>query len=216
MVSIEEGLIKDKIKSYIYQDCETLGMNAECKEKGNKSLPKNYIEVNDVKILIEVQDNKCYICKEPFKEYNAGCKNQLTLDRINSKNPHLKGNILLACWYCNCYGYNRQRECKYKCCNKSTSLRMKKDVPNEEILGLIDEYNKKTNGSFNPNDTWKDYEDDGRIIEVDDEGFTHTSFVNERASQNYFKMKFEFELYQHNNHICSKDCCYCLEEILRK
>ena len=78
MVSIEEGLIKDKIKSYIYQDCETLGMNAECKEKGNKSLPKNYIEVNDVKILIEVQDNKCYICKEPFKEYNAGCKNQLT------------------------------------------------------------------------------------------------------------------------------------------
>ena len=65
MVSIEEGLIKDKIKSYIYQDCETLGMNAECKEKGNKSLPKNYIEVNDVKILIEVQDNKCYICKEP-------------------------------------------------------------------------------------------------------------------------------------------------------
>ena len=53
MVSIEEGLIKEKIKSYIYQDCENLGMNTECKEKGNKSLPTNYIDVNDVKILID-------------------------------------------------------------------------------------------------------------------------------------------------------------------
>ena len=72
------------------------------------------------------------------------------------------------------------------------------------------------NGCFSPNDTWKDYEGDGKIIYVDDEGFTHTTFVNERASQNYFKMKFEFELYEHNNHKCPKECCYCLEEILRK
>jgi len=93
---------------------------------------------------------------------------------------------------------------------------MKKDVPNEEILALIDEYNKKINGSFSPTDEWKDYENDGVTIEITEEGYTKRTFANERASQNYFKMKFDFELYEHTNNKCPKDCCHCLEEILRK
>lgn len=123
---MEAKRIGIKIKAYIYQDCETLGMNEECKKGQN--LPINYIDINDVEALLKIQENKCYICKENvLVNYISGCKNQFTLDRINSKNPHLKGNILIACWYCNCRDFNRQVNCKNKCCiDKSVTLRKKK------------------------------------------------------------------------------------------
>ena len=105
---METKRIEIKINSYVYQDCDTLGMNEECKK--GKNLPINYIDINDVEVLLRIQNNKCYICKEQvLVNYTSGCKNQFTLDRINGKNPHLKGNILIACWYCNCRNYNGKK-----------------------------------------------------------------------------------------------------------
>ena len=104
--------IESKIKRYIIQDCDSpLKMNETCRRGEN--IPTNYVDINDVVALLKIQENKCYICKDPvIINYNAGCKNQFTLDRINSKNPHLKGNVLIACWFCNCRDFNQQMKCK--------------------------------------------------------------------------------------------------------
>lgn len=149
--------IETKIKTYISQDCITLGMNEKCKK--GEYLPINYIGINDVEILLQIQKNKCYICNEDvLVNYSSYCKSQYTLDRINGKNPHLKGNCLIACWYCNCRDFNRQLTCKNKCCpDKSVTLRKKKDVPKSEIDLLISEYNKSINGNYSPFDDYIDY-----------------------------------------------------------
>jgi hypothetical protein len=184
---METKRIGIKIKSYVYQDCETLGMNEECKKGEN--LPINYIDINDVEVLLKIQENKCYICKEQvLVNYTSGCKNQFTLDRINSKNPHLKGNILIACWYCNCIDYNRQINCKNNCCiNKSVILRKKNDVPNSEIDMLIYEYNKVVNGNYSPFDDYKDYCDYIKSeIYHEETGGIERSFSSNKACRDYF------------------------------
>ena len=185
---METKRIGIKIKSYVYQDCETLGMNEECKKGEN--LPINYIDINDVDVLLKIQENKCYICKENvLVNYIPGCKNQFTLDRINSKNPHLKGNILIACWYCNCFDFNRQLNCKNNCCNnKLVTLRRKKDVSKSEIEMLICEYNKAVNGNYSPFDDYKDY---NNFIKSETQSETYTDctevlWTSNKAFRDYF------------------------------
>jgi hypothetical protein len=184
---MEAKKIGIKIKSYIYQDCETIGMNEEC--KNGKNLPINYIDINDVVSLLKIQENKCYICKENvLVNYIPGCKNQFTLDRINSKNPHLKGNILIACWYCNCFDFNQQVNCKNKCCNdKLVTLRKKKDVSKSEIDILICEYNKAVNGNYSPFDDYKDYNQliKSEIQSVTDNDCTEVLWTSNKAFRDY-------------------------------
>jgi hypothetical protein len=183
---METKRIEIKINSYVYQDCDTLGMNEECKK--GKNLPINYIDINDVEVLLRIQNNKCYICKEQvLVNYTSGCKNQFTLDRINGKNPHLKGNVLIACWYCNCRNYNGKINCKNNCCINKSVIRTKKAVPNSEIDMLIYEYNKIVNGNYSPFDDYTDYCDyfKTQIYDEDSGGFL-SSFSSKKAGHDYF------------------------------
>ena len=177
-----------KIKVYIDQDCKTLGMNEACKKGEN--LPINYIDIHDVEALLKIQENKCYICKETvLVNYISGCKNQFTLDRINSKNPHLKGNILISCWYCNCRDFNRQVNCKNKCCiDKSVTLRKKKDVPNSEIDLLIGEYNKALIGKYSPFDDYRDYDYIWTKTYDEESGGYKRIMSSKKAARDYFDL----------------------------
>ena len=135
--------IEKKLKSYIKQDKNNVDIHPHHKLDYDV-LPSNYIDVNDVEILLKIQDGKCYICKENvIINYKPGCKNQFSLDRINGRKPHFKGNVLIACWYCNCRGYNCQPNCKYNCCrDKSPDLRAKFEVKDKEVNQIIEEYNR--------------------------------------------------------------------------
>jgi hypothetical protein len=177
--------IEIKIKEYISQDCDSLGMNKECKK--GKNLPTNYIDTNDVEALLKIQQNKCYICKETvLVDYIPGCKNQFTLARINNKNPHLKGNILISCWYCNCFHYNKQVNCKNNCCNnKLCTLRKKEDVSNSEIDMLIYDYNKFVNGNYSPFDDYIDYDYLASEKYDEETGGTIKSFPSTKACRDY-------------------------------
>ena len=151
---------KMKKKIYSYAGDDQKGGRAEFIKRGrSSSIPPNYIDIKDIKILLEIQNHKCYICHDPLKlDWKPRCNYHITLDRINEKNCHLKGNILLACYYCNCR-CRKGRRCNEKCCkDKSDDIRKKKDVPENEILELLAIYNEKVGGNYGPNDSFKDYE----------------------------------------------------------
>ena len=58
--------IESEIKSYIIQDCDSpLKMNETCRR--GKNIPTNYVDINDVLVLLKIQENKCYICKQDVK-----------------------------------------------------------------------------------------------------------------------------------------------------
>lgn len=188
----EVKIIINKIKKYIIQDCDSpLKMNETCKKGEN--IPINYVDINDVVALLKVQENKCYICKQSIKvNYKAWCKNQITLDRINSKNPHLKGNVLISCWFCNCRDFNKQLKCKNECCNnKSNSLRTKKEISSIEIKELISKYNKEVDGNYSPDDDFIDYKNICEEKYHEDSGGNELSFPSHKASLDFFNIKQE-------------------------
>jgi hypothetical protein len=175
----EAKIIKKKIISYIQQDKNTLSMckdtvintDNELENINTDRLPSNYIDINDVRILLDIQKYKCYICNEKVKtDYKPGCKYQFTLDRINSDNPHLKGNCLIACWYCNCIDYNCKPNCKEKCCpDKSKDLKRKEDVSDKNINKIIKKYNELVDGDYSSYDDWCDVDPNNIELEFDEE-----------------------------------------------
>ena len=157
-------------------------------------LPNNYIDINDVIELYRIQDGKCYICNENMLfEYKPYCKNQFTLDRINNENLHLKGNVLIACYYCNCnratWGGKLSRTCKHKCCkSKSNDI---KCTPSKDIINkFLSQYNKNTDGDYSPNDNWIDYITQYTCSTTED-GIKY-SFYTKQASNHWFK-NYDFQ-----------------------
>jgi hypothetical protein len=73
------------------------------------------------------------------------CLYQFTLDRINEKLPHNKNNVLLCCYYCNCFSYTGIDDdiCKYKMCKngchtiKRNIIRTRKNIDYKEINKLL-------------------------------------------------------------------------------
>jgi len=190
-------VIQNKIDSYILQDSKdsSFGLN-------KKYLPKNYIDITDIKILLDIQKNKCYMCDINVKlKYESGCKNQFTCDRINGKNPHLKGNILIACWYCNCIGYNKQTKCKNNCCLERNETYDKNNIDiQNKIKFLLNEYNKKLNTNYTPNDDWIDYgnDSDGCINFYEeyydsDKEYIIKKFTSKKAATDYYKIENQFK-----------------------
>lgn len=96
--NIKQNIIK-KILGYISQD----------KKKGF-NIPSNYIKTEDVFELLKRQENRCYVCKNNvlLSQYHNHCLYQFTLDRINDKIPHIKDNVLISCYYCNCFGWENK------------------------------------------------------------------------------------------------------------
>lgn len=63
-------IIKRKVNGYYQQDKKIFFTKDSIR-------PKNYIDVDDVILLLKLQENKCYICNEKvLLTYEKGCKNQ--------------------------------------------------------------------------------------------------------------------------------------------
>ena len=135
-----EQMITNKIRNHRYADKKSGRINYE---------HKDYVCVQDVINLAKKQDNKCYICcdKLLLNEYSKNCLYQFSIDRVNNKLPHTRTNILLSCYYCNCFSgiINSEGEYEHKICPKSsnchiikrTSLRKRNDVSMQEISKLL-------------------------------------------------------------------------------
>ena len=194
---MNDNIIKTKINSYIIQDSKdsSFGLNKEY-------LPKNYIDITDIKILLDIQKNRCYICNNNVKiNYESGCKNQFTCDRINGENQHLKGNILIACWYCNCIDYNKKTKCLNNCCPERDGIYNKNNIDiQKKIKLLLNKYNKKLNTNYTPNDDWIDYEiDNDGCINFYEEYYDSDNeciikkFTSKKASIDYYKIENQFK-----------------------
>lgn len=133
----EDDIILHKINKYKNQD----------KKSYRKITDEEYVSVNDVKKLLFKQENKCYVCGDNVitAEWQSNCLYQFTLDRIDNKLPHNKNNVLICCYYCNCYGCNNDNTdiCLYKLCEnkchtiKRNITRKRCYVPKEEITKLL-------------------------------------------------------------------------------
>jgi hypothetical protein len=131
-----DAIISHKIDGYKRQD--TLR---------GRSITEDYVTVEDVKHLLLKQDNKCYVCCDTVitQEWQQNCLYHFTLDRINNAMPHNRNNVLICCFYCNCYSHidDGTDLCLYKLCSKKCHqikrhiTRTRNDVPKEEIEKML-------------------------------------------------------------------------------
>lgn len=132
----EDEIILHKINSYKSQD-----------EAKGRNITSDYVTINDVKKLLFKQENKCYVCGDNVitEEWTPDCLYHFTLDRIDNKLPHNKNNVLICCYYCNCFGWQNDNTdiCLYKLCKnkchfiKRNITRKRHNVPKTEIQKLL-------------------------------------------------------------------------------
>lgn len=63
-----------------------------------------YITPERLQFLRKLQQNKCVYCRTVMQTDNRRYPNGLTVERVNNKVAHLKDNVLLCCFRCNCVG----------------------------------------------------------------------------------------------------------------
>jgi hypothetical protein len=130
---IEDDIIKAKIKSYKEQD----------KKKSN-IFDDDYISVDDVKELLEIQEGKCYICCDKVinKYWEKGCLYQFTLDRIDNNKNHTRDNCLISCYFCNCYSgsladkFGANENTRHKICKNGCHIEERNDIRNREHVSI--------------------------------------------------------------------------------
>ncbi len=126
-----------KIAAYKNQD----------KKKNRNFNNEEYCNIDTIIKLIEKQDSKCYVCGDNviFDDAKANCLYQFTLDRPDETLPHNKNNVLLCCYYCNCFGFTGYDNylCKHKMCKEGchktrrTITRTKNNINSTEINKLL-------------------------------------------------------------------------------
>ena len=92
----------------------TFATNIDKKIKAHKEFDtlkkyENNIDVKGIQKLFVKQNGECVKCGCSMKTcgYAKGDKEQFSIDRIDSKQGHIKGNIQLMCWGCNRAKKNR-------------------------------------------------------------------------------------------------------------
>ena len=70
-------------------------------KKNNKYDIVNFIDKCFVKNLIEDCNDKCYYCQCDL-QYMVRQQNLATIERINNNIGHIKSNVVIACFHCNC------------------------------------------------------------------------------------------------------------------
>jgi len=139
-----DDLISKKIRSYMEQDNRK-------KNNPKFAITDNYVTVDDVKKLLYIQEEKCYVCGDIVSvsscnemssdKHTSKCMYQFTLDRIDNKLPHNRDNVLICCQYCNCFGESDRtmafptQKCvsnseKCKCFHGGTDICKFKEVDN--------------------------------------------------------------------------------------
>jgi hypothetical protein len=92
----------------------TFATNIDKKIKAHKEFDtlkkyENNIDVKGIQKLFVKQNGECVKCGCSMKTcgYAKGDKEQFSIDRIDSKQGHIKGNVQLMCWGCNRAKKNR-------------------------------------------------------------------------------------------------------------
>jgi molybdopterin-guanine dinucleotide biosynthesis protein len=72
------------------------------------------LTVKDVKTMIKEQDGKCTKCKIDLllENYSAKASAQFSVDRLDNKRGHVKGNVVVNCHGCNQLNNNQERRKK--------------------------------------------------------------------------------------------------------
>lgn len=64
----------------------------------------DFITPSRLVFLRSLQRDECVYCKTKMQTGHRRKPNGLTIERINNKLPHIKHNIVLCCFHCNCVG----------------------------------------------------------------------------------------------------------------
>ncbi|KAA6402265.1 MAG: hypothetical protein EZS28_002211 [Streblomastix strix] len=92
--------------SQSYQNYKVVGYNIQDKQKHRKT--NNNVTINDYEYYKDLFDtSNCVICGDKF-----AMDNKPTLDRIDSKLPHIKSNCQPCCIYCNRYKSDKDEKVK--------------------------------------------------------------------------------------------------------
>ena len=74
------------------------------KNKNRTYKPRDYITHQRLRFLRTLLKNKCVYCQTEMQTENRRLPNGLSVERINRKLPHVKSNVFLCCFRCNCVG----------------------------------------------------------------------------------------------------------------
>jgi hypothetical protein len=115
--SIDISHIKSKILLHKLFDKNRFGIEGD-------------IQTEDVIELLFKQDFKCYICNQDviINNISTRCFYQYSVDRIYEDLPHNRDNVLISCFFCNCYtrmdeiGFSRNKVCKGECHNNDNYI----------------------------------------------------------------------------------------------
>ena len=65
---------------------------------------KDYITHTRLEFLQKLIGNKCVYCQTEMQCINRRKPDGITIERINRRFPHVKNNVTLCCFHCNCVG----------------------------------------------------------------------------------------------------------------
>ena len=112
----------------IKQRNQRLIENIQKKISSHKNFDKKRFKIygnityDDVLLLLTKQNNKCYVCNDNLEliNYDSNCQYQFSIDILNNEKPHDKDNVLISCYFCNCYNRSivdtkKCKSCKINC-----------------------------------------------------------------------------------------------------
>jgi hypothetical protein len=104
---------------------------------------KGNIEVDDVLLLLNKQNNKCYVCNDNLEtnNYEKFCCYQFSIDRIDNSKPHNKDNVLISCYFCNCRDFPLFDQ-PFKIC-KSGCHKIKRDDIKQTRTTILNDIKQK-------------------------------------------------------------------------
>jgi hypothetical protein len=89
-----------------------------CKQRERNNFKyEGNIEVKDIKDLLWLQNNQCYVCHDILVKdnYMPNCCYQFEITKINEHKPYDRNNVLISCLYC-WKRYHPNFNGKYKVC----------------------------------------------------------------------------------------------------
>jgi hypothetical protein len=87
---------------------QLIGRSKASDERKGIHIAEDYVDKEHLIYQREDQDNKCFYCHKTMvssnpcdDDYQPMANNRLSIERMDNTLPHVKENIVLACWGCN-------------------------------------------------------------------------------------------------------------------